>query len=146
MRLLGLNAVLPRALCQGSYLHRVPRELVHDNREFWLVKGARDVLDEEAEGVLILLGGHFESGREGATAPVKESGEGESAGIGSVTEGELTKLASNSEVQCSNLGWEEIWAGAGGLRLESQLQPLSRATPLSPQPPPSPFPHPSFFG
>jgi len=48
--------------CQGSYLHRVPRELVHDNRELWLVKGSRDVLGEETEGVLILRCGHFGEG------------------------------------------------------------------------------------
>lgn len=61
-----------RAPCQGVYLHRIPRELVHYNRELWLVKCTRDVLDEEAEGVLILLGGHFEEregcGLESATA------------------------------------------------------------------------------
>ena len=44
---------------QGLYLHRIPRKLVHDNREFWLVKSSRDVLDEETEGVLFLLRGHF---------------------------------------------------------------------------------------
>lgn len=67
-----------RALGQGSYLHRVPRELVHDNREFWLVKGSRDILDEEAEGVLVLFGGHFGEGGDvgGSQPPVKE-GEGE---------------------------------------------------------------------
>ena len=72
MRLLGLNAVLQPVLCQGRYLHRVPCELVHNDRELWLVEGSRDVLDEEAEGVLILLGGHFGRGegcgRESATA------------------------------------------------------------------------------
>jgi len=55
-----------RAPCQGSYLHRVPRELVHDNCEFWFVKRSRGVLDEETEGVLILLGGHFGEGEERA--------------------------------------------------------------------------------
>jgi hypothetical protein len=43
----------------GAYLHRVARKLVHDYRIFRLVKGARNMLDEETEGLPILLGGHW---------------------------------------------------------------------------------------
>lgn len=64
--------------CQGLYLHRVPCELVHYDREFRLVEGSRDVLDEEAEGVLVLLRGHGGEG-EGCR---RESAEEESAWIG----------------------------------------------------------------
>jgi len=66
-----------RVLCQGLYLHRVPRELVHDDCEFRLVKGSRDILDEETEGILILLCGHFgEGGRCGRESATTEEEEG----------------------------------------------------------------------
>ena len=53
------------SVMSGSYLHRISRKSVHYNRELWLVKGTREVLEKEADGVLILLGGHFEE-REGS--------------------------------------------------------------------------------
>ena len=66
-------------LCQGLYLHRIPRELVHDDREFRLIKGSRDILDEETEGVLILLCGHFGEG-EGCGRELATTEEGEEGG------------------------------------------------------------------